>query len=615
MASNNIQQEGMLPVGTILRGSYRIDSYLSSGGFGNTYKVTNIEFDEQYAVKEFFMRGVNQRDAGQTTVTVSNSANRTSFEEQREKFKKEARRLRQMQNKHLVRVHDLFEENGTAYYVMDFIDGESLADRLKRTEQPIPESDVRNYLLQILDALEEIHNNGFQHLDLKPANIMVDKQGQVTLIDFGASKQMRPDGGVTASTAICYTPGYAPREQMEQNYEKFGPWTDLYALGATLYNLLTTQKPPMPSDIDDEGEKAFSFPASVSDEMRSYILWLMQPNRMKRPQKVMKPTWKAAVLKAETKVNIQSSAVETEGDETIVSKPMSKPTPKQEPRIAPQPPVNPPSPPNDDDSSGSKIFWWIFLPAAIIILIVVGINNCGGGSPSKERKEPIDSVFFRDYTKCRIGDYFYEDGTYSHDRQNSKCVTGIVFSTKPGPEDYEKGWKNGYVMSEYATRSSYGPYTYSYPDKRNVCSISNWDKVRNDYRGYDYAFFCENKNFFELYANGKELREPNDTVRIFLPNNFSGWFVPSSGQLLDIFQNLAGVDVSKFKDNSSLDEYKTNVKEFVRKYPFVTGYNYWTSTEADKESTWAIYLDEDGMISFGPTYKDCIGIFHYIAAF
>ncbi len=459
MASNNIQQEGMLPVGTILRGSYRIDSYLSSGGFGNTYKVTNVEFDEQYAIKEFFMRGVNQRDAGQNTVTVSNTANRTSFEEQREKFKKEARRLRQMQNKHLVRVHDLFEENGTAYYVMDFIDGESLADRLKRCGRPIAESKVRDYLLQILDALEEIHNSGFQHLDLKPANIMVDKQGQVTLIDFGASKQMRSDGGVTASTAICYTPGYAPREQMEQNYSKFGPWTDLYGLGATLYNILTNHKPPMPSDIDDEGEKAFSFPSSVSDEMRSYILWLMQPNRMKRPQKVMRPTWKAnEETKVENKDTKQSTPSEPSNDETIVGKPAPKNVPKSEQQTKPTPLGSSPLASDDDDNSGSKIFWWIFLPAAIIILMAVGINNCEGTSSNGyvESKAIVINLTFGGniltgiYTgnlkdgkpdgNGKVG--FYGGGDYIGDFRNGE-ITGHGVYKKNGQKVYVGTYVNG----------------------------------------------------------------------------------------------------------------------------------------------------------------------------
>ena len=123
----------MLKVGTVLRGTYRIDSYLSSGGFGNTYVATNIEFEERVAIKEFFMKGVTQRDENQTTVSVSNAENHNSFLEQKEKFKKEARRLRKLNNEYIVSVHDLFEENGTAYYVMDYVDGENLSERLKRT--------------------------------------------------------------------------------------------------------------------------------------------------------------------------------------------------------------------------------------------------------------------------------------------------------------------------------------------------------------------------------------------------------------------------------------------------------------------------------------------------
>ena len=98
---DNINNKSMLRVGTILRGIYRIDSYLSSGGFGNTYVATNVEFDERVAIKEFFMKGVSQRDENQTTVSVSNSDNTEQFGEQREKFKKEARRLRKLHNDHL----------------------------------------------------------------------------------------------------------------------------------------------------------------------------------------------------------------------------------------------------------------------------------------------------------------------------------------------------------------------------------------------------------------------------------------------------------------------------------------------------------------------------------
>lgn len=287
----SINNQSMLKVGTVLHGTYRIDSYLSSGGFGNTYIATNIEFEERVAIKEFFMKGITQRDDNQTTVSVSNTESSNSFLEQKEKFKKEARRIRQLKNEHIVAVHDLFEENGTAYYVMDYVDGENLAERLKITGRPMIESEVRIILPQILDALNAVHDAGIWHLDLKPANIMLEKGGMVKLIDFGASKQLNAQkGGATTSTAISYTNGYAPREQMEQNYDKFGPWTDIYALGATLYNLLTNKRPPLPSDIDDDETEdkhaALPFVQGVSVDMKKLVLQLMSTNRKRRPQEI-----------------------------------------------------------------------------------------------------------------------------------------------------------------------------------------------------------------------------------------------------------------------------------------------------------------------------------------
>lgn len=274
------------PNTTLQGGKYRIEQVLGQGGFGNTYVGYNTEFEETVAIKEFFMKGVTERDDTTSMVSVSNADNVQQFEEQREKFKKEARRLRKLKNEHIVKVHDLFEENGTAYYVMDFIDGESLAEKLKKTGQPFTESEVRSILSQILEALKEVHQNCIWHLDLKPGNIMMDKSGNACLIDFGASKQLRANGSMTTSTALCYTPGYAPNEQIGQMYDRFGPWTDIYALGATVYNLLTNKKPPMAIDIEEDEEDAFSFPSTVSNEMRKLVVWMMQPKRKARPQNV-----------------------------------------------------------------------------------------------------------------------------------------------------------------------------------------------------------------------------------------------------------------------------------------------------------------------------------------
>ena len=274
------------PNTTLQGGKYRIERVLGQGGFGNTYVGYNTEFEETVAIKEFFMKGVTERDETTCVVSVSNADNVQQFEEQREKFKKEARRLRKLKNKHIVKVHDLFEENGTAYYVMDFIDGESLAEKMKKSGSPLNETEVCNILNQVLDALKEVHQSEIWHLDLKPGNIMLDKNGTAYLIDFGASKQIRSNGSMTTSTALCYTPGYAPNEQVGQMFDRFGPWTDIYALGATVYNLLTNKKPPMAIDIEEDEEDVFDFPIGVSVNMRKLVAWMMQPKRKARPQSV-----------------------------------------------------------------------------------------------------------------------------------------------------------------------------------------------------------------------------------------------------------------------------------------------------------------------------------------
>ena len=289
MEDRQIDKEGLLPIGTILsNGKYKVEGYLSSGGFGNTYVATDTAFDEKVAIKELYIRGVCGRDANTTDISISLTENQRTFVAQREKFKKEAKRLRKLSNSHIIRVHDLFDENETSYYVMDLVDGESLSQRMKRTKEPLTEQELMLILPQVLDALEAVHAEEIWHLDLKPANIMLDRKGNAILIDFGASKQLRNKDGnsLSTSSALAYTPGYAPSEQMEQNIEKFGPCTDLYALGATMYNLLTMNQPPSPSDIDEDAESALPMPDNISKKTRELIFWLMKPNRKMRPQNV-----------------------------------------------------------------------------------------------------------------------------------------------------------------------------------------------------------------------------------------------------------------------------------------------------------------------------------------
>ena len=504
---DSINNQSMLKVGTILHGTYRIDRYLSSGGFGNTYVATNIEFDERVAIKEFFMKGVTQRDDNQTTVSVSNSENTNSFLEQKEKFKKEARRIRQLNNPHIVRVHDLFEENGTAYYVMDYVDGENLAGRLKRTGKPMTENEVNQILPQILDALKSIHNAGIWHLDLKPANIMVDKAGNVKLIDFGASKQLNAQkGGATTSTAISYTNGYAPREQMEQNYDKFGPWTDIYALGATLYNLLTNNKPPLPTDIDDDMSEdkhnALPFPESVGG-MKYLVLQMMKTNRLQRPQSIdaiisAERTRKEEPKQAPKQQPTSQKATTYDDEATIIAEP-----PKEEKESDTRPSSKPNSQTvyqtaahssaattasNNDNVSLStgclKAFAIVFVVFFILLLPLSALDNCKGthNEDQEVAESEVTNNVYRMNWESPIGgsqysgsvDYqnlphghgeiFFNDGRYYKGDVEHGVLTGedCFFKYANGDEFRGKFRNNSFYYGTYTIASDGSYYVGSY---------------------------------------------------------------------------------------------------------------------------------------------------------
>ena len=428
------------PNTTLQGGKYRIERVLGQGGFGNTYVGYNTEFEETVAIKEFFMKGVTERDEITSVVSVSNADNIAQFEEQREKFKKEARRLRKLKSSHIVKVHDLFEENGTAYYVMDFIDGESLAERLKRIGVPLPETEVRKILLQILDALQEVHQQEIWHLDLKPGNIMVGKQGMAYLIDFGASKQIRANGSMTTSTALCYTPGYAPNEQIGQLYDRFGAWTDIYALGATLYNLLTNKKPPMAIDIEEDEADAFDFPTNVSDDMRKLVMWMMQPKRKARPQSVkdIKDFLDASPTSAPSNQPTEETSEETM---LMTGQPVSTKGNKAENSF--QPAYN-------DDKEGKTI------------LVIQQKNK------QNTPKSPNAAVLPQ--RAIQVGDFIFEDGTYSDQYRKEKSVIGMLFS--------KYGGAHGQIVSTAAHDEE-----LSINDKKlewHQASIGEWVEIINN---------------------------------------------------------------------------------------------------------------------------------------
>lgn len=274
-----------LPTGTLLHaGQYRIEQHLASGGFGNTYLATDVNLKAQVAIKEFYIKTINYREEDNCTVSVSNTANLAMFHSLREKFKKEAQRIFKIQHNNVIRVFSLFEEFGTVYYAMDFIEGESLNSRLKR-DGALPESLVRSVFTQMLDALDVVHNAGLLHLDIKPHNIMLTNDGVAKLIDFGASKHSN-QADATTTTGFAFTPEYAPPELTNQEYDEIGPWTDIYSLGITLYRLLSNAPIPSKREIRMNGAAAFTYSQPVSTAMQQLIVRMTQGASEHRPQSI-----------------------------------------------------------------------------------------------------------------------------------------------------------------------------------------------------------------------------------------------------------------------------------------------------------------------------------------
>lgn len=232
----------------LFNGKYRIVKPLGQGGFGITYLAEEMASPNtavrKVAVKEFFMKDYCDRQGNHTQVTLGTQGNRDMVERYKQKFLKEARTIARFKHPNIVKVYDVFEENNTAYYVMEYLDGQSLTD-LIQAQGPLSEQSARYYFNLLLSAVECVHESKVNHLDIKPSNVMLRSDGQPVLIDFGLAKNYdEKTGGQTSTTPIGVSEGFSPPEQYNAGgVSKFSPETDVYALGATLYYLLTGQVP------------------------------------------------------------------------------------------------------------------------------------------------------------------------------------------------------------------------------------------------------------------------------------------------------------------------------------------------------------------------------------
>ena len=265
-------------------GKYRIEGVLGQGGFGITYLASQVALNRKVTIKEFFMKELCNRDEQTSQVSVPSMGSVDTVARFRAKFVKEAQTIAAINNPHIIHIHDIFEENGTAYYVMDYLSGGALSDLVQRNGV-LAEATALGYIRQVADALSYIHARNINHLDIKPSNVLIDGNGNAVVIDFGLSKRYDETGSQTSTTPVGISHGFAPLEQYQPGgVSTFSPTTDIYSLGATLYKLLSGQTPPnatalLEADLDLSR-------LSASPSTKAAIAAAMQPKRKGRPQTV-----------------------------------------------------------------------------------------------------------------------------------------------------------------------------------------------------------------------------------------------------------------------------------------------------------------------------------------
>jgi serine/threonine protein kinase len=261
----------ILPSGHLLHLRYSIQSCLGQGGFGITYLAYDQKLEQEVCIKELFVSGNSTRGSNMTVQSQGKST--FSFQDFVQRFVQEARQLAKFQHPNIVRVLDIFQDNDTAYMVMEYVKGRTLKQKILMAGV-MQESAAILLITQLLDAVQEVHQKGMLHRDIKPDNILVTDEGRVVLIDFGSAREFAE--GKTSNQTAMITPGYAPPEQYSDRAKR-GPFTDIYALGATMYYMLTGEKPLPATDRSFEELVApHRLNPKISTQVSSAIMLAME---------------------------------------------------------------------------------------------------------------------------------------------------------------------------------------------------------------------------------------------------------------------------------------------------------------------------------------------------
>jgi serine/threonine protein kinase len=401
-----------LQPGTYLQGDkYRIIDILGNGGFGITYLAEHELAGRNVCIKEFFPKEYYNRDDNSHSISLGSKGSAKIMDAYKAKFMKEAKTIARLDHPNIIHIHDVFEENNTAYYVMEYIDGESLST-LVRERGALAEAEAIKYIRAVAEALGYIHDRKIMHLDIKPANVMLRKEdGRAILIDFGLSKQYDAEGNQTSSTPVGISAGYAPMEQYQQGgVREFSPETDIYSLGATLYYLVTGEVPPQAASVVDSGLP--ELPAHLSSGVRNAIEQSMEIQRRRRPHSIKEflalleddtpkvvatptpeptpsPVSAPVSTPVDDKTSVTASAPVTD-ERTVVGAPAPKvqsaPQPKKE-----RAPKYSAEKPKKSDEPKKKSKWWLWL---LIVAIVAGVGAFFILNKSNQQHPNITEIWY-----------------------------------------------------------------------------------------------------------------------------------------------------------------------------------------------------------------------------
>ncbi len=423
----------LLP-GTILNGKYVLGKALGEGGFGISYVGWDLNLEHKVAIKEYYpIHHVTRQTKLSSTVTVLTGTSLEFYEKGLGKFVEEARSLAKFSGlPGIVLVRDYFQENRTAYIIMEFAEGETLKSVLEKSGGRLPVETVLGIMRPVIESLEEVHKKGLIHRDISPDNLMVNSEGKVKLLDFGAARNYISEK--EKSLSIILKPGYAPEEQYRSRGEQ-GPWTDVYALCATIYKAVTGVLPP--ESLDRANGEELRLPSSlgvtISPHQEKALmkgLELYKKDRFADMEEL-----RCALYQAET---MHGSDPMPDSNPTSGPDPIPSPNSGQDTVFGPQPEQG-----SKEKRSG------LLLAAVVVILLCIF-----GTALLREERDAGTALTEKDFQRTAKSEWTTENGNHYEGFQNEDGLpNGRGKVTYANGDQYEGYFAEGY-------RQGHGKYTW-----------------------------------------------------------------------------------------------------------------------------------------------------------